>query len=104
MRNEDGLIYPTGLDAKEGLRHPVLMTKAAAILNQAMELNSSDRARLAQKLVLSLDGELDVGAEPAWSAEIQRRSDALHAGHARLRDAKEAVKRVRAKLDLKPLK
>ena len=72
------------------------------ILDQALRLPESDRARLAHDLLRSLDppGE-EIGEEEwerAWAAEIKVRSDAVHSGAADLVDAREALQRARDSL------
>jgi putative addiction module component (TIGR02574 family) len=47
---------------------------------EAMSLPQDERARLAQRLIASLDG--DGGLEDAWSAEAERRLRALESGKA----------------------
>ncbi|MBI2366004.1 MAG: addiction module protein [Deltaproteobacteria bacterium] len=43
------------------------------ILNNAVQLSTTDRAELAAALLASLDGESEDAVEAAWVAEIQRR-------------------------------
>jgi Putative addiction module component len=74
------------------------MTKASQILSHALRLPQSQRALLAKELVLSLEKDFDSDAGSDWSKEIRRRSDALHNGSAKTRDAKDAIKRARAQL------
>jgi putative addiction module component (TIGR02574 family) len=69
------------------------MTKAAeALLADALRLTPEARAELAAELLASLDGPADPDAEAAWSAEIERRVDAIEAGTVVL-EAWEDVKR-----------
>jgi putative addiction module component (TIGR02574 family) len=46
----------------------------------ALTLPASERARLAQDLLRSLDGATDVGAEAAWIAELTRRAQEMTDG------------------------
>ena len=61
-------------------------------------LPDSDRAMLARELALSLEDDFDADAEALWAKEIARRSDALHQGRAKPRDAYQAVSRIRRTL------
>ena len=57
------------------------MTKAARkLFDEALGLESDDRAELACLLLDSLDGESDEGVEVAWSAEVARRLAELESG------------------------
>ena len=57
------------------------MTKTAkAVLVEALRLDVQARVEIASKLLASLDGPPDPGAEQAWAAEIERRVQALEAG------------------------
>jgi putative addiction module component (TIGR02574 family) len=47
---------------------------------QALRLPPKERARLAQRLISSLDPECDRDAEQAWLEEAERRLDELEAG------------------------
>lgn len=69
----------------------------AEIGERALRLPVSDRNRLIERLMDSLDGGegggrwIDVAAERAWMAEIQRRSEAIDRGEARLIDHEEVM-------------
>jgi len=43
------------------------------IIEDALELDEKQRARIAHELLTSLDGKRDEGVEEAWDAEISRR-------------------------------
>jgi putative addiction module component (TIGR02574 family) len=71
----------------------------AEIMSEALKLPSTERARVAQQLLRSLDpSEPDPGADAAWQQELLARSDALHNGSAPTADWRDAVSRVRAVL------
>ena len=53
------------------------------ILNNAMQLSTTERAELAAALLASLDGEPDEAVEDAWAAEIQRRVEHVRSGDAK---------------------
>ena len=45
------------------------------ILNNAMQLSTTERAELATALLARLDGEPEDAVEAAWAAEIERRRE-----------------------------
>ena len=53
---------------------------AREIESRALELPPKERARLAQRLIASLDPESDRDAEQAWLKEAERRLDKLECG------------------------
>ena len=55
---------------------------AKALAEQLLALPPTDRARLAQLLLASLE-ESEAGANEAWDAEFSRRADALSTGEVR---------------------
>lgn len=70
------------------------------VLDEALQLDLSDRAELAAELLASLDGGPDQDAEAAWAAEIERRAERARSGAdagrpwAEIRDAaKDALSR-----------
>jgi putative addiction module component (TIGR02574 family) len=68
---------------------------------EALELSVEDRARLAQRLLESLDDlpEEDLDEiERAWNEEIERRIADLEAGKAELIPAEQVFAEVRARL------
>ncbi len=56
---------------------------------RAKALSAEDRARLAEELLESLQGEADADAEAAWDREIERRVAEIESGAARLIPAEE---------------
>jgi putative addiction module component (TIGR02574 family) len=48
---------------------------------KALKLPSKERARLAERLISSLDQETDPDAERLWLQEAERRLDELEAGN-----------------------
>jgi putative addiction module component (TIGR02574 family) len=48
--------------------------------SKALKLSRSERARLAQRLISSLDQELDPDAEKLWLRETERRLGELKSG------------------------
>jgi len=53
---------------------------AQRVLDEALQLDLSDRAEVAAQLLASLDGEPDQDAEAAWAAEIERRAERARSG------------------------
>ena len=56
---------------------------------RARALSAEDRARLAEELLESLQGEADADAEAAWDREIDRRVAEIESGTVRLIPAEE---------------
>jgi putative addiction module component (TIGR02574 family) len=64
------------------------------VFDEALALDEDDRAKLAAKLVESLDGDRDADAEDAWAAEIERRLAKIDVGQATPLSMDEAVGRL----------
>jgi len=62
---------------------------------RAKALSAEDRARLAEELLESLQGDPDSDAEAAWDAEIDRRVAEIDSGAVRLIPAEEVHAEVR---------
>jgi putative addiction module component (TIGR02574 family) len=56
---------------------------------RARALSAEDRARLAEELLESLQGEADADAEAAWDREIERRVAEIESGSVHLVAAEE---------------
>lgn len=56
------------------------MTETDRVLTRALKLAQPDRARVAERLLLSLEGGFDRDVEPAWQQEIQRRLGEIDRG------------------------
>lgn len=50
------------------------------VLDEALQLELSERAELAAELLASLNGEPDADREAAWAAEIERRAARAQSG------------------------
>ncbi len=75
------------------------MTDPVAELSQrARELASEDRARLAEELLASLEGELEPEVDAAWDAELMKRISEVDSGAVKLLPADEVFARVRRSL------
>jgi putative addiction module component (TIGR02574 family) len=64
----------------------------------AMRLSGRRRARLAARLIASLDTARDPGAQAAWAEEAARRDKAYRQGRHGAKPAEEVIRRLRAKL------
>lgn len=62
----------------------------------AMQLAPSERARLAERLLVSLDEDDEILA--AWVEEAERRGDAFERGEMEAIDFDESIARLKAKL------
>lgn len=72
--------------------------KASAIAKQALHLPVKERAKLAQRLLESLDDLTEAEAEKLWVAEAERRAKELDEGKVQPVSAAELERRVRAQL------
>lgn len=64
----------------------------------AMKLPLRERVQLAQRLVSTLDDEVESGAEELWFAEADRRLEELRSGKVEGVDADEAFRSAREAL------
>jgi hypothetical protein len=62
------------------------------IEKEALKLNPSSRANLAEKLIRSLDGLSDAEIEKLWAEEALRRQEELEAGLAGSRPADQVFR------------
>jgi putative addiction module component (TIGR02574 family) len=62
----------------------------------ALQLPRSNRARLAERLIASLDEEDEI--EAAWNEEIERRVREVDSGEVKLVPGKQVHDRIRARL------
>jgi putative addiction module component (TIGR02574 family) len=75
------------------------MRSADTILNDALALPVPERAKLVERLLESLDeGTDDPMVDDALAAVIARRLDDLESGKAKVIDAREAVRNLRAEM------
>ena len=75
------------------------MAKLARELeSQALKLSHRQRARLAQRLISSLEQEVDADAERLWLAEAERRLAEIKSGKVVAIPAERVLKKVRAAL------
>ena len=72
--------------------------KSSALEKEALELPVAKRAKLAQRLLESLDQLSEQEAEKLWLAEATRRARELDTGKVRPISAAELERRVQARL------
>jgi putative addiction module component (TIGR02574 family) len=68
------------------------------IIADAMKLPLRERVRLAQRLVSSLDDEIESGVEGLWFTEAERRLEELRSGKLEGIDAEQAFENARKSL------
>ena len=73
-----------------------MASPARQIESKAMKLSPRERARLAERLISSLDDEADEDAEAVWIREGERRLDELGVGKVKGRPAAAVLRRARA--------
>jgi putative addiction module component (TIGR02574 family) len=74
--------------------NPMAAVDIERILKEAKALPESDRARLAQELVATLDGPADADAAAAWDRELEKRLSDLRSGNAELLSREEFTRRL----------
>jgi len=76
-----------------------MATALKKLEDEAMKLPARSRAKLAERLITSLDEEgTDPDAEKLWSQEAQRRANELAGGKVKGVPAKKVLRRARAAL------
>lgn len=75
-----------------------MTAKISALEEQARELSPTERARLALKLIESLDPGEDEDAEELWLDEAERRLKEYDAGKTVARSARDAISEIERKL------
>jgi putative addiction module component (TIGR02574 family) len=70
------------------------MIDTATLLEQALSLPEHERAKLASRLLESLDDESQADVDAAWAAEIERRCAAVDAGTLSTSDWKDVRARI----------
>jgi len=73
-----------------------MQTQFEAIEAEALKLTTTERAKLAEHLIASLDEDTEI--EDAWAAEVERRIAEIEAGTVQLIPAEEAIALARAAL------
>ena len=70
----------------------------AELSQRARELAPEDRARLAEELLASLEGDLEPEVDAAWDEELRKRIAEVESGIVKLVPADEVFARVRCAL------
>lgn len=73
-----------------------MQTQFEALEVEALKLTTTERAKLAEHLIASLDEDTEI--EDAWAAEVERRIAEIEAGTVQLIPAEEAIALARAAL------
>ena len=69
------------------------------VVGDAMKLPLRDRVRLAQRLISSLDDQMETGVEALWAAEAERRLEELRTGKVQGVEAAEAFRKAQEALE-----
>ncbi|HUR83348.1 MAG TPA: addiction module protein [Thermoanaerobaculia bacterium] len=70
------------------------MIDTTTLLEQALSLPENERAKMAARLLESLDDEAQRDVDAAWAAEIEQRCAAVDAGTLTTRDWKDVRSRI----------
>jgi putative addiction module component (TIGR02574 family) len=70
------------------------MNSLNEVLNTALALNEKERAIIAEKILLSLDTDIDAQSEKKWQEEIVNRINEIDNGKVNLISWEEAKKRM----------
>ena len=76
-----------------------MSTRFDEIVTDAMKLPLRDRVRLAQRLMFSLDDQIETGVEALWVAEAERRLQEFRAGTVQGIEAEEAFRKAHEALE-----
>lgn len=71
---------------------------ARQLESKALKLPPRERARLAERLISSLDDRTDPGAEKLWAEEAERRLGELRSGKLKGRPAESVFRKARSTL------
>jgi putative addiction module component (TIGR02574 family) len=71
---------------------------ARELESKALRLPRKERARLAQRLISSLDTEVDADVEELWLQEAERRLDELKSGKVAGIPAQKVIRKARSTL------
>ena len=80
------------------MEYPVMASAMRQIESKAMKLSAIERARLAERLISSLDEKIETDAEAIWIVEAERRLNELRAGKVRGKAATTVLRKVRSAL------
>ena len=71
---------------------------ARELESKALKLSPRERARLAQRLISSLDQEVDADAEKLWLQEAERRLGEIKSGKVAGNPAEQVIRKARSAL------
>ena len=57
-----------------------MVEEVRKIVEQALKMPARERAEIAQRLLESLDRQMDIDVESAWQSEVERRISELDSG------------------------
>lgn len=57
-----------------------MVEEVRKIVEQALKMPARERAEIAQRLLESLDSQIDINVESAWQSEVERRISELDSG------------------------
>ena len=57
-----------------------MVEEVRKIVEQALKMPARERAEIAQRLLESLDRQMDMNVESAWQSEVERRISELDSG------------------------
>lgn len=75
------------------------MLSVEELMKEALSLPSASRALLAEKLVESLEGDVDESLQKLWTTEAKKRRDEIRSGEVKPISGEEALVEVRRLLD-----
>ena len=75
-----------------------MASTARQLESKALRLPAGARARLAERLISSLDDQVDPDAEKLWAEEAERRLDELRSGAIKSRPAESVFRKARSAL------
>ena len=75
-----------------------MSTPARELESKALRLSRRERARLAQRLIYSLDQEVDADVEKLWLEEAERRLGELKSGKVAGIPAEKVIRKTRSAL------
>lgn len=75
-----------------------MSTNLDQLTADAMKLSLRDRVQLAQRLVSTIDDEVEANTEALWFAEAERRLEELRSGRVQGIDSEEAFRTAREAL------
>ncbi len=75
-----------------------MLSNLKEIESSALKLDRKEKARLTDKLLQSMHGEIDPHIEQAWIEEVQKRKESLRSGKASLHPASEVINEARKRI------